>query len=201
MKTSVSRLVLFLALWGGAATIAGGFQLLVHLPPVGAQLLIAGLTVTFSVALAAVGWLREAAAAVSVRTILGVHVFRFIGGYFLWLHAQGRLPAEFASRAGWGDIVAAAGALILLIWPDGPGFRRALPWWNLVGATDLLVAVGTAGWLNLVRPGSMVELTRLPITLIPLWLVPVLLSSHILLLRRQFGEGAAAARLNAANPV
>jgi hypothetical protein len=188
MKTPVLRLLLLLALWGAAATAAGAVHALAHLPPVGVQVLIASLTVVFSVALAGVDWLRTAAAAVGVRAILAVHLLRFVGVWFLWLHAEGRLPAEFAERAGWGDIAAATAALVLVFWPDGPGQRRALFWWNLLGAADLLVAVGTAGWLNLVRPGSMVELTRLPLTLIPLWLVPVLLSSHIYLLRRQLAE-------------
>jgi hypothetical protein len=88
-------------------------------------------------------------------------------------------PAEFAHRAGWGDIAAAGGALVLLFWPEGAGFRRALLGWNIFGAADLLLAFGTAGWMNLTRPGAMIEMSGLPLTLVPLWLVPVLLSSHI----------------------
>ena len=38
----------------------------------------------------------------------------------------------------------------------------------------------------------MVEITELPLTLIPLWAVPVLLSSHILLLRNRVGRESAA---------
>jgi hypothetical protein len=184
MTAPRQRLLLLLAGWGLAATVAGAGHLLLHLPPVGVQFLIAGLTIGFSVALARVGWLQAAAAALSVRTILAIHLIRFIGIYFLWLHGQGRLPVEFAERAGWGDIGAAAAALGLLCWPEGPGFRRALFWWNILGAADLFFAVGTAGWLNLTRPGSMIELTGLPLTLIPLWAVPLLLSSHIYLLRQ-----------------
>ena len=185
MPTPRFRLLLLLALWGFAATLAGATHLFLHLPPVAVQLLIAALAVGFSFALARVRWLAAAAAALGVRTILAAHLVRLIGVYFLWLQAQGRLPAEFAQRAGWGDIAAAAGAAGLLLWPEGAGFRRALFWWNLFGAADLFVAVGTAGWMNATRPGSMIELTGLPLTLIPLWAVPVLLSSHIYLVRRQ----------------
>lgn len=184
MNPSLRRLLFLLLLWGLAAAAAGAFHLLPHLPPAAAPLLIGGLTVGFSVALARVGWLRSAAGALGIRTILAVHLGRFVGFYFLWLHAQGRLPVEFAERAGWGDIVAAAGALALLVWPEGPGFRRALLWWNFIGAADLLVAVGTAGWLTFTRPGSMTEIAGLPLALIPLWAVPVLLSSHIYLVRQ-----------------
>jgi hypothetical protein len=188
MKTPAQKLLLLLVVWGIAATVAGSFHLLSHLPVAGGPLLIGGLTAGFSLALARVGWLKAAAAALTIRTMLTLHLGRFIGLYFLWLQAQGRLPVEFAQRAGGGDILAAAGALGLLFWPEGAGFRRALGWWNLFGAADLLLAVGTAGWLNLTRPGSMVEITQLPLTLVPLWAVPVLLSSHIHLVRQQVGR-------------
>jgi hypothetical protein len=185
MNPSNRRLVLFLLLWGAAAVVAGSLHLLVHLPAPAVPLLVAGLTIGFSVGLSRVSWLRDAAATVGVRAILAAHLIRFVGIYFLWLHTQGRLPVEFAQRAGWGDIAAAAGALILLFWPEGKGFGRAVFWWNIIGAADLLLAVGTGGWLNLTRPGSMIELAGLPLTLVPLWLVPVLLSSHINLFRQQ----------------
>lgn len=173
-----------LALWGVAAALAGKFGLLGHLPPRLAPVLIAGLTVSFSLALARIPWLRTAVDLFSVRQMIGSHVPRFVGGYFLWLYHEGRLPAEFAQRAGWGDIAAAAGALVLLFWPEGKGFRRALFGWNALAMLDLFVAVGTAGWLNGVRPGSMAEIGQFPLALIPLWLVPVFLSNHIVLFRR-----------------
>lgn len=183
--------------WGALAALAGAAGFLGRLPSAGPQILIAGLTVGFSLALLRVGPLRSSAAAVSTRAFLAVHGLRLVGAWFLWLQAQGRIPAEFAQRAGWGDIVAAVAALGLLALPDGPVFRRALVAWNIFGAADLFVAVGTATWLNLTRPGSMVELTRLPLTLVPLWLVPVLLSTHLLMLRRSLcptgaGPGPAA---------
>ena len=93
------------------------------------------------------------------------------------------MPVEFAYRAGWGDILAATGALMLLPWKDGPWFRRALSLWNVIGLVDLLLAVGTGAWLNATRPGSMIEIVTLPLALVLLWFVPVLLSSHLVLLR------------------
>jgi hypothetical protein len=180
-----ARSSVLLVVWGAAASVAGGLGLLRLLPPPMPQVLIAGMTVAFSIALARVGWLAEAASRIGVRGIVALHLGRFVGFAFLWLHAQGRLPAEFAQRAGWGDIAAAAGAMGLLFWPDGVGFRRALAVWNVFGALDLFLAVGTASWLNVTRPGSMVEITRLPLALVPLFAVPVLLASHVHILRTQ----------------
>jgi hypothetical protein len=183
LATPRARLFLLLALWGAVALVGGAFGLLRRLPPPGPQLLVAGMTVALSLALARVAWIAEAARALPTRAVVAFHLTRFVGFAFLWLHAQGRLPAAFAHRAGWGDVLAATGAAVLLLWPDGPGSRRALAAWNVFGALDLLLAVSTAGAFAASQPGSMVEITRLPLALIPLWGVPVLLSSHIYLLR------------------
>jgi len=184
MKTSPLPLLLLLALWGAAVTAAGSVHLLAHLPPFMLPVLVACLTAAFGRAVTRRGAVREALAGLSLRQILAANVLRFIGFYFLWLNLQGRLPKEFADRAGWGDIVAAAGALLLLFLPDGPFFRRALRVWNLLGLADLIVAVGTAGWLNITRPGSMIQVFGLPLVLVPLWLVPIYLIGHFIVFRR-----------------
>lgn len=184
MKSPFPRFLLLLAVWGLAATAAGAVHLLLRLPVFAVPVLVGGLTAALAVAVSRVAWIGEAVRRISVRGILAVHLIRFVGFYFLWLYAQGRLPAEFAHNAGWGDVVAATGALALLFWPEGPGFRRALALWNVVGLVDLFVAVGTGGWLNLTRPGSMIELAGLPLTLVPLWIVPVLIVSHFVIFRR-----------------
>ncbi len=192
MKAPLPRFLLLLAAWGLAATAAGAVHLLFRLPPFFVPLLVGGLTVALTVAALRATWIGGAFRRVGLRGLLAFHVMRFVGFYFLWLHTQGRLPAEFADRAGWGDVVAATGALILLFWPEGPGFRRALAFWNVIGLADLFVAVGTAGWLNVVRPGSMIELAGLPLTLVPLWIVPLLMTSHFVIFRWLGGSEPAA---------
>jgi hypothetical protein len=170
-----------LVLWAAAACVAGAFRLLAQLPaPAIPIAILVGIAYGCAVR---VPWVGEALRSLGIRGILAVHLGRFVGLYFLRLQAEGRLPAEFAERAGWGDIVAAAGALALIPWRDGPGFGRALAFWNWVGLIDLLVAVATAAWLNLTRPGSMAELSTLPLTLVPLFLVPILLTSHLVLMQ------------------
>ena len=194
-----SRFLVFLAVWAVVATVAGALHLFLHLPPVGVQGVIVLVSLSFSVALARVSWLRSGAEALPVKAILAFHLTRFVGIWFLWLYAQGRMPAEFAQRAGWGDIAAAVGAMVLLVWPMGRGFWRALVVWNVLAAVDLFVAVGTAGWLNRTRPGSMIELAVLPLALIPLFLVPVLIGSHFVLLRRGAGKAFGAQRVAASS--
>jgi hypothetical protein len=184
MKTSPLPLLLLLALWGVAVAAAGSAHLLFHVPTLAFPLLVAGLTIGFGLAVSRLGAVRDGVAGLSLRLILALNVERFLGFSFLWLSRQGRLPVEFADRAGWGDVAVAAGALVLLFVPDGPFFRRALWLWNLLGMADLFVAVGTAGWLNLSRPGAMIAMADLPMVLVPLWLVPIYLVGHITIFRR-----------------
>jgi hypothetical protein len=195
MNSSLYRLFGLMALWGVAASFAGYFELFIHLPTFAVPVLVAALTVAFSLALRRVGWLRDATATLGARGLMAPHVVRFVGGSFLWLQAQGRLPAEFAQAAGWGDIAVAVGAMVLIVWPEGRGFQRALIVWNVLGALDLLIAIGIGGWLNATRPSSMIEMAGFPLTLVPLWLVPVLLSSHLLMLQQfRTDHGASTAR-------
>jgi hypothetical protein len=184
------RLIWIIALWGLAATAAGILHLLARLPAACVPLLLASLVAGLNLCLWRTAWLRPAAQSLGVRAILCFHLLRFVGFYFIWLQTQGRLPVEFAERAGWGDVAAAAGALVLLFWAPGFGFRRALGIWNWFGMIDLLVVVGTATWLNLSRPGSMREIAAFPLALVPLWAVPLLMTSHFVLMRARVRDGS-----------
>ncbi len=183
MNIASRRLLILVVAWGTAAAAAGSAHLLARVPVPVVPLFVALPAALLAAGMLRAGWLNSAMAALGTRGILAAHLVRFIGLYFIWLEARGRLAPEFAQRAGWGDVVAAAGALALLFWPRGPSFRRAVAVWNAVGLLDLLVAVGTATWLNVTRPGSVNELAGLPLALVPLWLVPMLLASHLYLIR------------------
>src|SRR5436190_13599343 len=137
MKTPVIRLAALLVIWGGFVVVlalTGAFH---HVVPGVAQAAALGSSIALSVGFARIDWMRAAIAAVPVRALIAAHAVRFIGAYFLWLQLQGRLPAEFAQRAGWGDIAAAIGACALLLFPAGAAFRRAAIAWSVFGIADL----------------------------------------------------------------
>ncbi|MGH7522318.1 MAG: hypothetical protein ACREMI_13670 [Gemmatimonadales bacterium] len=122
----------------------------------------------------------------SWRALVGFHGIRLVGFVFVWLGARGALSPLFATRAGWGDAIAAVVALGLLAFAVAPTQAK---WvynvWNLFGLLDLGVAVSTAGWV--VQQGlvpGMEPLLRLPLSLVPLFFVPLLAASHIVLFRR-----------------
>jgi hypothetical protein len=153
------------------------------LPPRSAPLLVLGL----AAAVLAAGWLlpgfRRWLTAVDVRWLVGLHLTRFVGIYFLYLHGQGQLPYAFAVPGGWGDIaVAGLAALLLLAGPPRDAPRRsAYIVWNVLGLADILFVVATAARLVTADPGSMVALQQMPLSLLPTFLVPLIVASHVVL--------------------
>jgi hypothetical protein len=168
---------LLLAMALGAGGVVG------KLPPPAAPLALLGLTAAVLVA----GWFwapfRAWLMQVDERWLVALHLTRFVGIYFLYLYGQGRLPYAFAVPGGWGDIAVASLATALLWWgaPRDTRRRPAYVAWNLLGLADILFVVLTAARLVSANPGSMAELLRLPLSLLPTFLVPLIIASHVVL--------------------
>jgi len=173
--------------WFALAVAFGATGRLASLAPPAPQLIIVTLAVAAVVVGTAVPTVRARLKSVPLRAWVGLHAIRFIGIWFVVLGARGVLSPLFAERAGWGDIAAALLA-VLLVATGEPRTRlhRALYLaWNLFALADLAVAVGTASWVALhgLEPG-MGPLLRLPLSLVPTFLVPILIASHVLLFLR-----------------
>ena len=131
--------------------------------------------------------LREEFHRVPLWLLVGVHVVRLLGISFIILYTAGRLPAPFASAAGWGDIFVGATALPVAWFAyRQPTNVRSMIWiWNVIGIADLINAVGLGvisspgpQRLIFVEPSSAI-MTTLPWLLIPGFLVPLLFAVHI----------------------
>lgn len=139
--------------------------------------------------------IRGFAQGIPLDVLVGVHAGRLLGVFFLGLYATGRLPATFALAAGWGDIFVGATALPLA-WAVRRRVAgwRSLTWaWNTIGTFDLVNAValgvGSADSpLRFIfeRPDSG-AIGTLPWVLIPGFLVPVYLLTHLTLYARLAG--------------
>jgi hypothetical protein len=122
-------------------------------------------------------------ATIDLRWLVGLHLTRFVGFYFLYLYGRGELPYAFAVPGGWGDIAVAilAGALLVSGPPQGALRRPAYITWNVLGLADILFVVVTAARLAPADPESMVALLRLPLSLLPTFLVPLIIACHVVL--------------------
>lgn len=172
--------------WLVGAWLAGAAGWVAALRPPAPQLILVGLTAAVLAAARLAPPFRRFVESVDLRALVLFHLTRFVGVYFLVLHARGELPWAFAVPGGWGDIAVAATALLLVLRarPDCPAGRRAYVVWNVLGLLDILGVVLTASRLALADPESMRALLRLPLSLLPTFVVPIVIATHVLMLRR-----------------
>ncbi len=180
------RVLAATATWLVVAVLAGALGFLEGLRPPFPQVVLAGLVLAL---LALFRWSPPVATwalAVDIRALVLIHVTRFVGIYFLVLYRRGELPYAFAVPGGWGDIVVAAAAL-LVAWlapRRGRVGRTIYAGWNLLGLADILLVVVTAGRLGVANPASLRALTVLPLSLLPTFLVPIIIASHVVIFAR-----------------
>jgi hypothetical protein len=138
--------------------------------------------------------LGEVMARVPQSWIIGVQLYRVVGGVFLYLYAHNLLPGEFALPAGIGDIlVGIAAPVVAYAVARGYAVSRGLTIaWNIAGIGDLAVAVA-AGFLStpglyqrlsLDAPNTLIS--AYPLVMIPLFAVPLSIFLHVISLRRVF---------------
>lgn len=117
--------------------------------------------------------------------LVAFHLTRALaGGYFLYLMTRGELPPEFARMAGWGDIVVAIGAVGVLrfcIPVLTRGQEIALLVWNAVGLADILLVLFRGVRMFLADPALGDLFATLPLALLPTFVVPLVIASHVVL--------------------
>ena len=125
--------------------------------------------------------------AVPQQWLIGVQLYRALGIIFLILYGAGKMPGLFAWPAGIGDVLVGALALVVAIaYARGPQKNGDLVWaWNILGLTDLGVAVGT----GMVTAPSPIQrfafdlpnelVGSFPLILIPIYLVPLSVLLHL----------------------
>jgi hypothetical protein len=172
-------------IWLVTAILLGATGRIARLEPPAPQFVLAALTAGLIIAGVALSGFRSWLTSIRIRKLVALHVTRFVGIYFLVLYGRGELPFAFAVPGGWGDIVVAASALVIVLLVTD--FDRARPLilvWNVLGFADIMFVVATAARLGLAEPSSMAALLRLPLSLLPTFLVPLIIASHILIVVR-----------------
>jgi hypothetical protein len=128
---------------------------------------------------------------IDLRRLVLFHLARlFAGAYFLVLCQRGQLPCAFARPAGWGDIVIGALALAVVAAMRTKFVKTLLLIWNTTGLIDIILVVSSALRFGLKDWQSMHALRELPLSLLPTFLVPLIIASHVLIFVRLACLGA-----------
>lgn len=171
--------------WLIAALVAGRQLWLVPLLGPALQGMLFGLTGIVLLLYFQIRTLRSWIDGLDLRSLVFFHATRFIGFYFLLLYQRGELPYAFAVPGGWGDIFVAAGAMLICFLPLSAHARqRAIRFWNIIGLTDILLVLFTGARLGLQDSTQMRALTYLPLSLLPTFLVPLIIAIHVIIFLR-----------------
>jgi hypothetical protein len=164
-------------------------------PPLPIAIGVAAPLLTFFAWMRLAKTFREFVLSLDLRLIAAMQAWRWGGLGFLSLYAHHVLPAVFAFPAGLGDMaVGVTAPWIVLALVRQPGFAAGTAFlrWNLFGMLDLVVAISIGALSALLATGapgevSTIAMARLPLLLVPAFLVPLFLMLHIsaLLQRRQ----------------
>jgi hypothetical protein len=124
--------------------------------------------------------------------LIGLQVYRVLGGIFLVGWARGAIPSLFALPAGIGDVTTGLLALPVaysLVSRNGGAVRGAIAW-NIFGLLDFTIAVGIGlvtapGPFQLIAPSiPNTGIGLYPNVLIPAFAVPSSILLHALSLRQ-----------------
>jgi hypothetical protein len=152
--------------------------------------------------------LRNTIRSIPQSWLVGIQTYRALGLTFLILYAEKLLPGAFALPAGIGDVIVGVLAPLVAVASlrDARGSSKWLRAWNLLGLTDLVVAVST-GFLTSPSPLQLLAFDRpnllvasFPMVMIPVFLVPLAVLLHLASLER-LRSGSAQSRWSASEAV
>jgi hypothetical protein len=188
--SGVSRIVaVVLAMWFGVVFLLGIKGAFVGAPGSPPLPIFLGFAIPMAAFFAAYfRWkaFRAFVLGADLRLLAGIQAWREAGFGFLALYAHGVLPGLFAFPAGLGDMavgITAPWIVLGLIRQPSFAISRRFVMWNILGITDLAVAVSMGaicsgflrGLTGSVTTGAMAQL---PLVFIPAYMVPLFLMLH-----------------------
>jgi hypothetical protein len=136
---------------------------------------------------------RDYIHALDLRALTLFNVWRIPAALaFFYYGAQGELPPVFVRNAGWGDLIAGVLAIPMVLGAVWLGRQRwaAFTGYHLFSLTDFVVAVGTGFYFSLQSDPLMDTLKHLPMSVIPLYGVPITGAFSAMTLHRLFTRRA-----------
>ena len=175
------------AVWLSIVTLAGVEGWTQRLAPPMPQIILAVLTIALVVASMFHGPIRSWVLQCDWRALVEIHLIRALAGAgFLYAASRGKFPEQFAAMAGKGDIAVAALALLIIIFvsPHRSWAPIVYLLWNIFGLLDVLHVVADAARIAMTNRFAMAELLKMPFAVLPFFVVPILIASHIWLFER-----------------
>ncbi len=141
-------------------------------------------------------WMRSRSAKLLIDTLpqqglVGIQIFRVVGGSFLFLWQDGYMPGLFAIPVGIGDIMVGVWALLLLVLMNNNRCPSGLiVAWNLFGLADHIMALFLGATTS---PGPLQRYAleqpnylpgAFPVAIIPTFIIPLSFILHGLSLWR-----------------
>jgi hypothetical protein len=151
-------------------------------------MIVASLTVVCGIAILSAESFQKVAAHGSLWWMVAFHLVRVLAGVaFLVEAAAGTLPRSVAIGAGVGDIAIGLLAIPLLMYAfpiDTSRKRNAVLAWNSVALADILLVLASGAAALGTRPDALIRMTELPMSLLPTFIVPLVLVTHGLIFWR-----------------
>ena len=83
---------------------------------------------------------------------------------------------------GWGDVIVASLAIGVVFLPLREELRSHVCFiWNTIGFVDILFVVVTAARIGFSHPWQLRALQVLPLSVLPTFLVPLLVTTHVII--------------------
>ena len=129
---------------------------------------------------------------IALEDLVGVHIFRLIGVFFLLIAYQDALPKFFAIIAGSGDIITAITSIFVVkaIREKQKNAKTITLIWNCFGMLDIMFTAITAIILTKlsIDNGSMGvdALAKFPFCFIPAFAPPIIIFLHVSIFKKMF---------------
>jgi len=189
---SATRTVLVGALlWLLVAVVLGASGALRGIPPRALVTLVASLAFVLLVASWTVAPLRRFVRQADLRLLAGFHLLRLVGLYFVILGWRGLLPGLFVDAAGYGNLGVGVLAALLLV-SVSPSSMPGRAWWIGWNVLGLAVAFSVGIVVLVIGRGVPDPMLRvLPFSLLPSFVAPIAVATHVwMLLRLANGDSA-----------
>ena len=127
---------------------------------------------------------------VKLSSLVKIHVFRFVGIFFIIGWYYNILPKSFALIGGIGDIFAAMTAIFVanLIEKKSKNYKKITLIWNIIGFWDIVSVITSAIYITKQAIDSnsqgILEMTKFPFCLIPAFAPATIIFLHICIFKK-----------------